>query len=118
MPSPLTWLLPPRYCDYCDLNGGEPMACMAADMLQQSRIADVVERQKKRRRRNSLTDPDGCEARHVCYKEVVAWQWANPLGAEQRVCLPKCVTCAVRRLFPNPKCNAAAGRCCPSRSHE
>ena len=49
-------------------------------------------------------DLDGRKARHALYKAVVAWQWANPLGAENRVRLPTCVLHRVRRLFPNPCC--------------
>ena len=43
------------------------------------------------------------------YRGVVAWQWANPLGAEQRVRLPACVVKRTRRLFPNPIC--CEGKC-------
>ena len=38
------------------------------------------------------------------YKGVVAWQFADPLGAENRVRLPRCVTCRIRREFSNPCC--------------
>jgi hypothetical protein len=55
---------------------------------------------------------DGREARHACYKAVIAWQWANPLGAENRVRLPDCVTVAVRRLFPNPICGSRCDFIC------
>ena len=92
------------YCDYHDLRGTCPHACMAADMLQQSRIAALVQKHQRLRARRSQKDPDGREARHALYKAVIAWQWANPLGAENRVRLPRCVEHCVRRLFPNPIC--------------
>ena len=92
------------YCDYHDLHGGCADACMARDMLQQRRINTLVDKQQKRRRKRPRDDPDGREARHTCYKAVIAWQWANPLGAENRVRLPECVPVKVRRLFPNPIC--------------
>ena len=98
------------YCDCHDLRGGSPNACMAVDMLQQSRISAEVEgRQSMRARRGPRDDRDGREARHALYKAVVAWQWANPLGAENRVRLPSCVLHRVRRLFPNPCCGEG---CC------
>jgi hypothetical protein len=92
------------YCDYHDLRGGAAHACMAVDMLQQTRMAAIVEKHQRLRLRKPRDDPDGRQARHACYKGVVAWQWANPLGAEQRVRLPMCVLCRVRKLFPNPRC--------------
>lgn len=92
------------YCDYHDLRGGAAHACMAVDMLQQSRMAAIVEKQQRLRQRKPRDDPDGRQARHACYKGVIAWQWANPLGAEQRVRLPPCVVYRVRKLFPNPRC--------------
>ena len=101
------------YCDYCDLHGGVAIACMAQAMLQEGRIARIITKHQKRRqrhgRRRSSHAGDGREARHACYKGIVAWQWANPLGAEQRVRLPLCVTRRVRQLFPNPKCCEADG---------
>lgn len=97
------------YCDYCDLGGGVAIACMARDMLQQSRVAAVVEKHRKKKRGRPGAE-DVCEARkearHACYRSIVAWQWADPLGAEQRVRLPACVEVGVRRLFPNPVCGA------------
>jgi len=107
------------YCDYCDLNGGVAIACMAADMLQQSRVASVIEKHRCRRQANRRADPDGSQARHACYKAIVAWQWANPLGAEQRVRLPNCVMRRVRLLFPNPvcKCAVVAGAECIALGH-
>ena len=35
---------------------------------------------------------------------MVAWQFSDPLGANNRVRLPRCVLYRVRRLFPNPCC--------------
>ena len=92
------------YCDWHDLHGGSAHACMAVDMLQQSRMAALVEKHQRLWQRRPRDDPDGRQARHACYKGVVAWQWANPLGAEQRVRLPPCVLYRVRKLFPNPRC--------------
>ena len=96
------------YCDYCDLNGGDRLACMAVDMLEQRRIGRLIEKHEKQLRRQSRAS-DLCQlrrdARHACYKEVVAWQWSNPLGAESRVRLPSCVERCVRRRFPNPICS-------------
>eukprot|EP00966_Prymnesium_polylepis_P036496 846579-Prymnesium_polylepis.2 len=73
-------------------------------MLQQRRIATLVEKHQGIRARRPSDDPDGRTGRHMLYKAVVAWQWANPLGAENRVRLPFCVMYRVRRLFPNPCC--------------
>ena len=92
------------YCDYCDLHGPCANACTAVDMLQQRTINKLVNQHQRRRARRPSVDPAGSEARHACYKAVVAWQWASPLGAEQRVQLPRCVMCGVRKLFPNPRC--------------
>lgn len=92
------------YCDYHDLHGGCPNACMAVDMLQQWRIAALVEERQRLRQRKPRDDPDGRQARHALYKAGIAWQWANPLGAEQRVRFPACVMYRVRRLFPHPRC--------------
>ena len=107
------------YCDFCDLHCGCPNACMARDMLQQTRIKKLIEKQRRRRARRPADDPDGGGARHALYKEFIAWQWASPLGAGNRVRLPKCVTCGVRKLFPNPVCGAGcdydAG--CVARGH-
>lgn len=92
------------YCDFHDHRCGDANACMAVDMLQQRDIAALVERHRKVRRDKPRDDLDGRKARHALYKAVVAWQWANPLGAENRVRLPTCVLHRVRRLFPNPCC--------------
>jgi len=93
------------YCDYHDLRGSSPHACMAADMLQQSRIAALVQKHQRLRERKPQEYQRGRVARHALYKAVIAWQWANPLGAENRVRLPRCVEyCVRRRLFPNPVC--------------
>lgn len=92
------------FCDYHDLHGPCQNACMAVDMLQQRTINQLVNQHQRRRARRPSVDPVGSEARHACYKAVVAWQWASPLGAEQRVQLPVCVMCGVRKLFPNPRC--------------
>ena len=73
-------------------------------MLQQRTINKLINQHQRRRARRPSVDPVGSEARHACYKAVVAWQWASPLGAEQRVQLPACVMCGVRKLFPNPRC--------------
>jgi len=94
------------YCNYHDLQGGCANACMAVDMLQQRRIADVIEQHRRIKQRRPRDDPDGRVARHALYKAVVAWRWANPLGAENRVRLLCCVMYRVRRLFPNPCCSA------------
>ena len=92
------------YCDFHDHGCGVVHACMAVDMLQQRSIYELVEKHRKRRREQPRDDPDGRKARHALYKAVIAWQWANPLGAENRVRLPTCVLHRVRRLFPNPCC--------------
>ena len=59
---------------------------------------------QKQRQRKPKDDPDRRDARHAGYKAVIAWQWANPLGAENRVRLPACVEIGWRHLFPNPRC--------------
>ena len=92
------------YCDFHDHRCGVAHACMAVDMLQQRSIYELVEKHRKLRREKPRDDPDGRRARHALYKAVIAWQWANPLGAENRVRLPTCVLHRVRRLFPNPRC--------------
>jgi hypothetical protein len=94
------------YCDYCDLGGGVAIDCMAMVMLQERDVAGVVEKHQKRRRLHARADVNGGEARHACYKCIVASQFKDPLGAEQRVRLPGCVTRCVRRLFPNPACGS------------
>ena len=96
-------------CDYHDLHGGNPHACMAADVLQQPRISRLVEKLQRRHQQRPREDRDRGEARHTLYKAIIAWQWASPLGAENRVRLPVCVEVRVRRLFPNPCCCAADG---------
>ena len=61
--------------------------------------------------KESTGTPDAearASARFECYKAVIAWQFSDPLGAGQRRRLPGCVTCKVRRLFPNPVCTHAA----------
>jgi hypothetical protein len=75
-------------------------------MLQERDVAGVVEKHQKRRRLHARADVNGGEARHACYKCIVASQFKDPLGAEQRVRLPGCVTRCVRRLFPNPACGS------------
>ena len=93
------------FCDPCDLGVASPaFACMARDMLQHNQVARIVQQHRRLRRRNPGSDPSGREARHVCYKGVVRWQFADPLGAGNRVHLPQCVLCAVRKIFPNPLC--------------
>ena len=92
------------FCDYHDLRGGSALACTAADMLQQTRIRAVVERHQHLRQRKPHDYGDGRSARHECYKAVIRWKWADPLGAGQRVRLPVCVLYRIRRLFPNPCC--------------
>jgi len=103
------------YCDYHDLGGPCRDACMARDMLQQRSIDKLLTKLRNRRRRpqarRNADDPDGREARHACYKAIIKWQWASPLGAENRVRLPCCVVKALRREFPNPICNTG-GRVC------
>ena len=93
------------YCDVCDLPGGRALrACMAEDMLQQTRIARLVVQFTERRRRAPSAYGDGRPARYPIYREVVRWQFVDVLGAEQRVRLPPCVLRKVRQLFPNPLC--------------
>eukprot|EP00966_Prymnesium_polylepis_P169980 3929352-Prymnesium_polylepis.1 len=90
-------------CDYHDLGGQCANACMAVDMLQQRRLAALVAKHQALRRRRPHDDQDGREARHAMYKEFVAWQFSNPLGAEQRVRIPYCVMFRVRKLFPTTR---------------
>jgi hypothetical protein len=96
---------------------------LANDMLQQRRVARVVEKHTRLRTSKPRCDPDGREARHACYKAVIAWQFASPLGAGNRVRLPVCVVAAIRKLFPNPVCYPPpAGKCdygteCERRGH-
>ena len=100
------------YCDYHDQRGGCPNACMAVDMLQQRRINAVVEAQQRARRRKPSSDPDGREARYAMYRTVIKWQWSDPLGAGNRVRLPRCVLHRVRKLFPNPVCTEGGEEPC------
>ena len=92
------------YCDFHDLHGGVEHACMAIDMLQQRSIAHIVQQRQRHNTRKPTDDPDSRESRFLLYKAIVAWHWANPLGAEVRVRIPLCVLRAVRRMFPNPCC--------------
>ena len=78
-------------------------------MLQDWRISALVEDHQRLRQRKPGEDPDGGKARHAMYKGVVAWEFASPLGAEQRVRLPACVLYRIRRLFPNPECSNEQG---------
>ena len=95
-------------CDVCDDQSSDApqYACMAEDMLQQSRLRDIVAKHQRRLAtpQGRAKDPDRREARYALYRGFVAWQWADPLGSENRVRLPKCVMTRIRRLFPNPIC--------------
>jgi hypothetical protein len=106
------------YCDYHDCDGTDALACMACDMLEQGPIQRVRDKQQRRRRKPGV-DADGREARHAMYKAVIRWQWASPLGAENRVRLPDCVVHRIRRLFPNPRCTAGCDylQCCERAGH-
>ena len=97
------------YCDYHDLGGGDVHACAAVDMLQQRAISQLIAKLQRQRQRTPASYGNGREWRHPCYKAVVAWQWANPLGAENRVRLCRCVEHRILRLFPNPVCCDDAG---------
>jgi hypothetical protein len=97
------------YCDYHDGRGTCPHACMAVDMLQQRRISTVVDEQRRELQRRPFADPDRRSARHNLYRAVVKWHWSDPLGAENRVRLPRCVMHRIRQLFPNPACCDAQG---------
>ena len=79
------------------------------DMLQQSRVADTIAERQRWRTRKPREYGDGRDARFPTYKTVFAWQWASPLGAGRRVPFPPCVTCCVRKLFPNPVCSPEQG---------
>ena len=94
------------YCDCCDPEGArDAEACMAADMLQQRRIVEVIYKHHKKRQRGGELGESNRSGRYASYRAVVAWQWSSgPLGAEQRVRLPACVMEAVRRAFPDPRC--------------
>ena len=96
------------FCDCCDPEGArDAEACMAADMLQQRRISMLMDKHLKKRKRVGELRDHNRSARYEIYREVVKWQWdSGPLGAEQRVRLPKCVMVAVRRAFPNPRCGS------------
>lgn len=93
-------------CDYHDLRCGNARDCMATCMLHERRISHLVAERQAALRRRPGCDPDRREARHTLYKAVVAWQWADPLGAGVRVRLPRCVLYRIRRLFPHPDCSA------------
>ena len=95
----------PCICDACEL-GAAADGCMASDMMQQPKVADVVRKHTKRlsRPRGLTRDPDRREARYAMYKAFVQWHWRDPLGAECRVRLPGCVVRRIRRTFPNPVC--------------
>jgi hypothetical protein len=95
----------PCICDACEL-GAAADGCMALDMMQQPKVADVVRQHTKRlsRPRGLTRDPDRREARYAMYKAFVQWHWRDPLGAECRVRLPGCVVRRIRRTFPNPVC--------------
>jgi hypothetical protein len=113
------------YCDTCDLGyQGSVWHCEAEQMLQHKSVSDVVEAHEK-----SLTtdkgkreDPDRRQARYAMYRGIVQWKWADPLGAGNRVRLPKCMNIKVRRLFANPCCDERGGGCdmwlgCEQRGH-
>lgn len=109
------------FCDCCDPEGArDAEACMATDMLQQRRIDALLTKHRKKRPRVGELRDHNRSARYELYREVVKWQWdSGPLGAEQRVRLPKCVMVAVRRAFPDPRCGAGCdyGPECERRGH-
>ena len=85
-------------------------------MLQQRRIAALIADHQRLRARKPGEDPDGRKARYALYRAVVGWQFADPLGAENRVRLPACVLYRNRRLFPNPCCGEACDPPCDYQS--
>ena len=91
-------------CDYHDKRCGDVDGCMASDFLQQRKVVKLIARLHRAYERKPREYGDGREARHACYKAVIQWQFCDPLGAEQRVRLPVCLECRIRREFPNPCC--------------
>ena len=95
-------------CDACDLaeEGGRGSACMACDMQDASEVKDTIRKwTRKMEKRGALAEyPERRAPRYHTYRAVIKWKFADPLGAENRLILPECVKCAVRRLFPDPCC--------------
>ncbi|KAL1524247.1 hypothetical protein AB1Y20_019152 [Prymnesium parvum] len=99
-------------CDVCDLGSNDPKwVCSAAQMLEEPKMQRIFEKHEKRLRspKGLASDLDRREARYAMYRGWVAWQFADPLGAEKRVRLPMCVMQQIRKLFPSPKCSRG---CC------
>jgi len=93
-------------CDACDLGAGEDNCLAHAMTVPGCRVQRCVDKQARLLAAKPWADRDRREARHACYKSVISWQFCTPLGGGNRVRLPKCVVCTVRRAFPNPVCSA------------
>jgi hypothetical protein len=98
---------PTVFCDVCCL--GRPASSdddhIASEMMQAGSITRVMARQDKLLTRKPWDDRDRRCARHACYKGVISWQFGGSLGAGNRVRLPWCVVCAIRKKYPNPVCD-------------
>ena len=93
----------PVFCDVCCL--GQPERSeqdhMAAEMAQARTVLRVMAKQDRLLSAKPWADRDRREARHACYKAVISWQYGGALGAGNRVRLPRCVTHAIRKKYPN-----------------
>ena len=98
------------HCDKCDLSESGAN-CMADEMMDRRTIRETVEAfdEKRGLRGGGRLERHNREARHTLYKGVVAWRFADPLGAENRVRLPQCVNVKIRESFPNPRCSREHG---------
>ena len=102
----------PVFCDVCCL--GQPERSeqdhMAAEMAQARTVLRVMAKQDRLLSAKPWADCDRREARHACYKAVISWQYGGALGAGNRVRLPRCVTHAIRKKYPNRNLTAIRAR--------
>ena len=98
---------PTVFCNVCCL--GRPASSeddhIASEMVQAGSITRVMAKQDKLLAARPWDDRDRRSARHACYKGVISWQFSGSLGAGNRVRLPWCVVCAIRKKYPNPVCD-------------
>ena len=98
---------PTVFCDVCCL--GRPASSdddhIASEMVQAGSITRVMAKQDRLLLARPWDDRDKRGARHACYKGVISWQFGGSLGAGNRVRLPWCVVCAIRKKYPNPVCD-------------
>ena len=98
---------PTVFCNVCCL--GQPASSeedhIASEMMQAGSIMRVMAKQDRLLASKPWADRDRREAQHACYKGCISWQFGGSLGAGNRVRLPWCCVCGIRRKYPNPVCD-------------